>query len=264
VSPSCANLFSDLSVKDSDNAKLFQAKLELDRSQWTEAITTIGTLSPTLQATADVQTLLASAYAGRCGIDMLNLINGVSQSTGGLLFETLLETMTNATLANIDDCILAETTLNAIGAPAARTVDQNLLMTFVELGKMGAILNFRADLSGDNKYDRVNDITWNACNNADLPQHDAVGDAASADQFVYSVSVMYQSLLASGSTIAQADLANITTICTAGAFCNVASPAAVTGPQRTAIRGMISEDQSVGLGTVWGHGKDSVAAACGN
>jgi hypothetical protein len=245
---SCANLFYDLSPKDTDKAKLFQAKLELDQSQWDDAITIIASMSATYQAKREVQVLKASAYAGRCGIDMLNLINSISNGTGTeKLFGTLMIAMHDATLSSVTDCITAETTLNAIGAAAARTVDENLLMTFVEFGKIGAILHIKADLDDDD----VVDAGFDACDNNDLPRLDLdlPNDYATATQLVVALSTAVTSLQASGSTIAQSDLADLTAVCNPGGgsnICTATTAASVTDPMRMTMRAIVNANE-VGL-----------------
>ncbi|MEQ1875016.1 MAG: hypothetical protein ABL958_00125 [Bdellovibrionia bacterium] len=252
---SCANLFSELSEKDSDKAKLYDAKRLLDQSQWSDAITKLNSLSSTYAVRRDVRALLASAYAGRCGIDMLNLINAITNaSPSEKIFVTLLKTMTDATLTSIDDCALAESTINAIGVTGDRTVDENLLMTFVEFGKIGAILNLRGDLDDDNNFDSAaGDAGFDPCDNADIPRLDAVGDQASASQLVASFAILITSLQASGSTIAQTELGELTAICAQGGgandICNVTDASAVTDDQRKTIRAIVTANE-VGLSII--------------
>jgi hypothetical protein len=249
---SCSNLFSDLSEKDSNKAKLYDARRLLDQSKWTEAIEKLNSLSTSYLLRRDVRALLASAYAGRCGIDMLNLINSITNADSNeKLFVTLLKTMANSALTNIDDCILAETTLNGIGTETERTVDENLLMTFVEFGKIGAILNYRADLDDDNNFSSTGgDSGFDACDNGDLPQNDTGSDKASASQLVASFAILILSLQASGSTIASQDLSDLTAICAQGGgandICSATDASSVTDDQRKTIRSIITANE-VGL-----------------
>jgi len=245
---SCANLFSELSEKDSDKAKLYDAKRFLDQSKWTEAITKIQSLSATYAARRDVKALLASAYAGRCGIDMLNLINAISSAQPSeKLFTTLFNAMASATAAEIDDCAEAEEALNSIGVVADRTVDENLLMTFVEFGKIGAILNVVADTNDDNTLDPA----FDACNDTLLKIDDAAaGNKANANQLVAALATAITSLQQTGSTIAQTDLSDLQGVCNPGAaqynICTATDAASVTTDQRKAIRAITNANE-VGL-----------------
>lgn len=261
---SCANFFGELSDKTTDKARLYDAKRFLDQSKWTEAIEKINLLSPEYQARRDVRALLASAYAGRCGIDMLNLINAIN--TGGSsekLFVTLLKTMTNASVTTIGDCMLAETTLKLIGNETVRTVDENLLMTFIEFGKIGAILNFRADIDDDNLFDSAaGDAGFDACDNADIPQNDTVTDYASMSQLVVSISNLVLSLSASGSSIAGASLTALVALCSQGGtnVCNITDTSAVGDNERKVMRAIINANE-VGL-TVVNDTTDNVVLTC--
>jgi hypothetical protein len=265
---SCSNVFSDLSERTTNKAKLFQAKLLLDRSDWDGAIAAIESLSTSYQIRRDVRALLASAYAGRCGIDMLTLIDGISNGSAPRLLMQLVETMADATLTAVDDCILAETTLDSIGTAAERTVDENLLMTFVQFGKIGAILNVKADVDDNNQFDVTGDAAFDACDPADMPENDTPTDKASLDQLVASIAILVTSLQASGSEIAGDSLDDLLLACdgASGTFniCTATDSASVTADQRTTMTGIIREAESVGLGinTTVGPPYNVVSSAC--
>lgn len=242
---SCSNLFSDLSDRDSNKAKLYDAKRALDRSEWSVAIEKLSSLSSTYLLRRDVRALLASAYAGRCGMDFLNLVDAISNSTDsdGTLFKTLLATMDDATDASILDCGLAETTLNSIGTADERTVDENLLMAFVQFGKIGAILNFLADTDGNNQFSSTGDSAFDPCQNTSLPEADTASSKASANQLVASLAILIEALEATSSTIAEEDLGDLQAICdqagTVNDICSATDASAVTTDQRRTIRAII-------------------------
>ncbi|HEX4925080.1 MAG TPA: hypothetical protein VFV50_13390 [Bdellovibrionales bacterium] len=242
---SCSNLFTDLSDRDSNKAKLYDAKRALDRSDWTVAIEKLNSLSSTYLLRRDVRAMLASAYAGRCGMDFLNLVDAISNNTdpAATLFKTLMATMTDATDASIIDCYTAESTLNSIGVASDRTVDENLLMAFVQFGKIGAILNFLADVDGNNEFSTPGDAAFDPCQNTSLPESDTATSKASANQLVASLAILIEALEATSSTIAQDDLGDLQAICdqagTVNDICSATDASAVTTDQRRTIRAII-------------------------
>lgn len=251
----CPNVFKEMSPKDSDKALYYQAKMYIDSRDYTSAITTLNLLSNTYLARREVQGTLAGAYAGRCGLEMLTMINNMNNGTGGRLFQILFNAMARSTASKIADCVSAENVLKALGDQNNRTAEENLWMTFISLAKIGAVLNF----DGDTNVDGTLDAAFDQCSNVYLSQ-------AHANEIVTALSQFILSLTAAGSTIAGSQLTALNTICTslnAGApnICATTSTSNVTAAMRTAIRGVIGENQSVGLGKCVG---DALTCSCGN
>src|ERR1700683_4908466 len=67
------NVFSNFPSTNTDQSIIDTATNEIDQSQWTAAIATLQTLSPGTLASESVQVLLATAYAGRGGLNFLAL-----------------------------------------------------------------------------------------------------------------------------------------------------------------------------------------------
>jgi hypothetical protein len=261
ASLSCSNVFTELAVKDTDRAKLFAANQYVDESNWTQAIATIGTMTAEMQASRDVQVLLASAYAGRCGVDSLSILDHMTNLGSDLLFGALMSVMANSSQSTLADCIQAETILKAIGDESARTVNENLLMAILELGKIGAVLNIKGDIDGDNQYTSSGDSSFDPCTDASLPPSDTATDKASADEIVYSLAVASLSLTAAGGSIGGDSATAIAALCTAGIPCSsLTQPSDVQSAHRTLIRGAIRENQNVGLKICSGN---AVLCACG-
>src|SRR4051812_28398315 len=71
---SCLNLYSELADKNSDAALFYEAKDYSNQKDFDSAINVIeGQMGAGYQARRDVQVFLASAYAGRCGLEYLQM-----------------------------------------------------------------------------------------------------------------------------------------------------------------------------------------------
>jgi hypothetical protein len=141
-STGCSNAFKELSNQTSDDALLFQAQQEINLRQWSNAINTILSTSPASQSKRESKYQLASAYAGRCGLDLVSMSMELTDSLGANnLLPALLGIMRTSTAANLDDCKLAEETVLSIHVSAAqRTEDENILLAFIEFAKIGTAL----------------------------------------------------------------------------------------------------------------------------
>lgn len=257
LNASCANVFQEMADKESDKAKLYSARLKLDKSDWGGAIDLLNSLSTTFQARRDVKALLASAYAGRCGLDFIDLSDKIQNAGATSFFPILLTAFRGKTSTNLADCLLAETTLNSIGAtPSARDANENLLMAFVAMAKIGVILAERAD--GD--ADGVVDATFRPChtdgttgttqlpNGPALPYNDATELVTGLSQFMLNLAAV-GSGDAGGSTFDE-----IQAFCDLLAdppfsvdICSTTDRTAVTATQRRAIRAALSDNSGFGF-----------------
>jgi hypothetical protein len=165
---SCSqNALLESAKRDTDAALLFEAKKKMNSSLWTDAITMIGRMSAAGQAERATKVTLASAYAGRCGLDLIRLADQISNSAGTNFFSLLGSSMRAATAPSVTDCIAAETTLLAISSdPTALTADENMMLSFIGFSKIGAILAAYADLDDDGSAD----AGFDACDTADIPE----------------------------------------------------------------------------------------------
>ncbi len=244
-SASCTNIFTEAADKTSDQAKLFDARKKIDSGDWTGAITKILSMSATAQAQRDVRALLASAYAGRCGLDVLALISNITSSAGNPFFKILMNAFVGATASKVADCRLAEDTINLISTNAGlRTTDENLLMAFIGFSKVGAILSFDADTNSDLTVD----VGYDPC---------AALDDTQAAELITGMANAIISFQASGFTVGDGtQMTTINTFCGvasgAGApICTITDTAQVTvALYRQSIRGLVHEAQDgIGLGT---------------
>lgn len=241
------NAFLESAKRDTDAALLFEAKKQMNGSQWTAAIDTLLRMSPTGRAERSAKTALASAYAGRCGLNLIRLADQLSNSSGSSgLFALFMTAMQSATTSSIADCVEAEEVLRSISAdPASRSVDENSMLSFVEFSKMGAILSTYADTNDDGTADP----SFDACDTGDIPE-------AMVRQFGTGMTLAIEGLNASGSSLGSALATAVSGACAALAgvdpaydFCSITDPADFTADQVKALSGLIHSQDDPGLGT---------------
>ncbi len=127
------NIFEDLADNDGPAAKIESAYIALNSGDYAGAIVLLeqlcGTDFSNPACDADTAALLASAYSGRAGLDVINLITNAS--TGGITSFGSVSTLIPApTAANQADLSNAVTLLSSL---PAKTPDQNLQMAVVAL-----------------------------------------------------------------------------------------------------------------------------------
>jgi hypothetical protein len=240
------NAFLESAKRDTDAALLFEAKKQMNSLQWTAAINTILKMSAAGLSDRSAKVALASAYAGRCGLNLIRFADQLSSAGSSGLFALFLSALKTATTSSVADCISAEQSLISISSdPALRTVDENLMLSFIGFAKMGAILASYADLDDDGTADSG----FDACDTSDIPQ-------AMVRQFGTGMTLAIQGLNASGSTLGSSLATAVTSACTALAgvnpaynFCAVTDPSAFTTNQVKALSGLMHSQDAPGLGT---------------
>jgi hypothetical protein len=155
----CANIFSEMADKNTDKALLYETKRQLGKGEWDAAINQINLMSTEYQTRRDVKVLKASAYAGKSGLDFVDLAVALQNGGTSSIFSILLSARSNANLASLNNSILAEDILKGIGTEANRTAEENLLMAFLSLVKVGNILNINGNKDGDTSFD----AGWDTC-----------------------------------------------------------------------------------------------------
>lgn len=257
INLSCANAFQEMADKSTDKAKFYDAKLKLDKSDWTGAITVLTSLSTNFAARRDVKIVLASAYAGRCGLDFIDLANKIQNAGATSFFSVLLSAFAGRTAVHLADCLAAEATIASISATVGgRESNENLLMAFVALAKMGVILAIRADTNADSAVD----ATFLPChldgatgftvlpNGPVAPYSDATELVTGLSSFILSLSAVGAGD-AGGSTFDEID-----TYCDLIAgppyntpICDTTDRTLVTADQRRAIRAALSDNSGFGF-----------------
>lgn len=242
---SCDNLYEEMASKDSEEAILYAARMALSSGDWDEAISQFARLSTSTLAETDVVVDRASAYAGRCGLDFLNLADLIDNIGTTPLLKLLMDNFPTTVSTNLADCKLAEDLLKTVADTngVVSTERGRFLMAFSSLAKIGVILNYRADADDDQNVD----AGWDPCDGngaTDLPQND-VSEIGTA------IVLFYKNLqgFSYGADLTQ----QIDDICTAidGTpydFCDEIDISGITDTHRQLIRGIIRDtDDGIGL-----------------
>lgn len=233
------NVFNDISNKNSDAAKIDDVINLIDKGLWNDAVLKLQTLSPSGQAQRSVQVLFATAYAGRGGLDVLNLANSLSSASSSTsIFTTLMKSFKGATIGNFNDQTVAEGYIQGISLNASgRTSDENLLMIFIEFAKLGTLFAARADTNADG----VLDATYNSCT-----AHNAFESA----HIVTALGILVDALAETGSAIANQSTSTLTSFCSLyNGACNTLQVGSTTLLQQQTGRTLAGETHlAVGLG----------------
>lgn len=265
LSCSDVNLFEEFGDKTSDDAKYFEARRLTDKGQYSAAITQYQGMSAAYLAKREVAADYASAYAGNCGLDFLNLISALEGLASSRLFPIFMQAFTGATTAHIESCISAQEIIENISASASsRTLDENLLMTFIQFAKMGRIFSITADLDSN----AVVDAAYDACDNTDFPENEVREVGSSLVHIIASLTAV-----GSESNIADGALTDISTLLNSisevydfcddtpdgSGNCTNTDPSSFDANQIRAIRTFVNENDAIGLGSCNG---DFTACLC--
>lgn len=248
----CQNVLTESAKKDTDEALLYEARRLIDAEDYSEAVTKIQAMSTTGLAQRETKAVLASAYAGACGLNLVGLANDLSNAGATTLFNALLYAMKSGSSTTSAECKNAETALLSISTTAAsRTEDENIFLAFVEFAKLGSIMASSADSDGDG----VVDAGFDACSSAAISDAD-IGEVGTA------VTISLASIQASGSTAAGSAISSISSVCTDidnalkvalgdpsySGFCNKTDASSWSAAEIKAIRSLTRSNE-VGLAT---------------
>lgn len=239
----CGNIFKQMSRSTTDEALLFSAKMHMDEGSWALAIADFDSMSASFKTDREVKALHASAYAGKCGLRFLQFVDAFSTNTSPIL-AFLFAQFPASTATLQSDCIQAETLLKQIGNESVRNGDENFLMAFVSLAKVGVILNKSADTDVNNTVDN----TFNPCT--------TIVDA-DANELVTGIAIAITSLTAVGASMGGIT-SSFSTVCgqLGGGtnFCSVTDHTTVAPADminyRNGVRSMVKEGASMGLGNL--------------
>lgn len=242
------NLLEDFANKNSDQALLYQTKININARDWDSAIVSFGKMSTGFQAQRENQVLLASAYSGRCGLDFLQLVQPLGNLGTTLLLRFLMQTYPGGTAPRLSDCVTSEGLLNGVAAlPANRSLNENLLVVFNGFAKIGVALSKNADLNQDG----IPDAGFNACSTTSMSDSDAAEVAVSLANILNSLNA-----ISASSNIASGQLSSVSGLCSQVAtlqpsynFCTLTQASSITANQLKGVRSIIQENQYLGIGS---------------
>ncbi|MBC7741764.1 MAG: hypothetical protein H7061_06190 [Bdellovibrionaceae bacterium] len=152
------NLLTDLSSKSTDDALLENAQKALNIEDYQTAITYINRMSTVGKARPVAKEILASGYAGQCGLNFVDYISSLSTAGSVSMFK-LLSIPFVGRAVDSSLCLTSLTTMDSIAASPLRTVNQNAFTAIVGMSLMGTAIRSTTDLlpvNGDGIADAAN------------------------------------------------------------------------------------------------------------
>lgn len=239
----CSNVLAPFADTTTDPAIYYQAQMAINARDYSTAITLMQKLSAGYFSRREVQDTYASAYAGLCNLDLLQVANNLSGASGNL-FVVLMQGFEKGTAPIITDCQQAETIIRTIGdSPTQRTNDENVFLVFVEFATIGNIMSYVADTNNDG----VPDPAFAQCNLNPLTDALVAQVGASLAEASLSLAQVGGSLGGAGATA-------VSDICTAlkgtgTDYCSKTHTSDWSAADIKLFRGVIAASQGVAAGT---------------
>lgn len=250
------NLYKEMANKDADDALIFDAKTAVNAQNYDDAINIITLqVSTNGQTKAEARETLASAYAGKCGLNFVNYVDALANATSGSAFQLAASPFVGVTV-NSNYCLLSLHTLDLIGSYATRTVDQNAFAAVVGMVLMGTSTRSATD-NVPSLGDGIQDSPNISCSTTD----------AQIDQIVLGYGYMATNFAALTSTqlgsSSSAAFSNSIAVCqsVAGSACTITDQTQITQNIRDTMRDLLNTSQ-YGVGTANGSNPILIPAAC--
>lgn len=254
---SCSkNIYKASASTDSDDSLLVDAKAAVNAFSYQSAIDII-TLQMTAAGQGAVSTkeVLASAYAGKCGLNFVMFLDSLSHATSGTGFG-LMMTPYVGIVADPDSCLLALNTLETIGTSAQRTANENAFAAVVGMSLIGSQVRTAVDVAPTNG-DGTIDGSVCAMTNA---QVDKV--ILGLGHMIQNFSYLTVSQLGGSSQTAINGIINVCTSIPGITSCTIIDPAQITQPLRDTMLDLLNTDD-YGVGAVHTAGNPvAIAGAC--
>ncbi len=254
---SCAqnNLFTEMASKNSDEALLFEAQKAVNEQRYNEALAILTSMSASAQQRVAAREVLASAYAGKCGLNFLDYTERLASASSASAFRLMSDPFLGVAVSPAD-CLNSLQTLDLIGTKAQRTVNQNAFAAVVGMVLIGSATRIYTDntpLGGDGVQDVV-DVSC-GLTNAQI-DHVVLGYAYMATNF----DALSTSLIGSSSSTAISDIINVCTVI-AGTACANTDPALITDPIRNTMKDLLNTVE-YGVGAANGSNPLLIPVSC--
>ncbi|AGH96206.1 hypothetical protein [Pseudobdellovibrio exovorus] len=254
---SCTNVLGELGDANSDEALLYEAKAAVDNKKYQEAIDIITQrVSWEAQQSVQAKEILASGYAGRCGLHFVNYTQKLIAVTSPTpsVFKMLASPFVydpqpvppDESVKHIspESCVLALQTLSAIDTRTAKHNTFAAVLGMVLVGTATRLYTDNVPVGGDGITDFLSPSgsipTSTACelDNTQV-DHVILGYGHMVENFQYlSVDQIGQ-----GSSSTIQDAINV-----CGGSCATTDPAQITGTMRFAMRSLMNT-ADYGVGT---------------
>lgn len=248
------NFLREISDRDTDAALLFDAQTAINSLDYDSAINILtNQLSSSAQTKSEARELLASAYAGKCGLNFIDFTTGLSEATSGSAFSLASQPFVGVEV-NATYCLTSLQTLDLIGTNAERTVDQNAFASVVGMVLMGSATRLYTDnnpVNGDGAQDAA-DISCSLTNDQ-------------IDEIILGYGYMAQNFSALSSQIGSASSTFSGSISTcesvAGSVCQITNPASIDATLRDTMKDLLNTTQ-YGIGTFDANSEILIPTAC--
>ncbi len=233
---SCSqNFLQDLSSTDPDLVYYEKALNAVNIEDYDKAITILTTqVSLAGQTFPKMRELLASAHAGKCGLNFIEYTSKLAAQTTGSAMFNLMSPFVQI-VVDPASCRTALRTIELIGPTNLRTTNQNIFASITGMVLIGAGLRGYADIApplGDGAAD------INLCTGFTDAQVDDI--IIGFGFFNKNFSAVSSSVIGSFSSTNFGDVANLCTAAVGAAACTVTDPANITAPMRDAFRDLIN------------------------
>ena len=116
------NLLGEFGKKNFDEALLVEAEIALNNRDYDRALLLYSSLSADFQGERETILKISSAYAGKCGLDFLTLVETLSDVDATSVFELLFAAFPDSSSDTRSACQEAETRLRGIGSETERSI----------------------------------------------------------------------------------------------------------------------------------------------
>jgi hypothetical protein len=236
-SSSCGvNTLGTFSDRDTDAAKLEDAKKSINSnpSDYDTAIAKILAMSSEAQGTLEVKKILAGAYAGKCGLNFLSFVRGLTTPGAASIFAKLMIAMQSQT-PDLPSCTQAENVILSLGSAANRPANVNFFFAIYGFSKIGLYLRAYADPDGSGTVE----APFDSCSSAQLPDeainNTFTGLGIALENIGTVLSVISQSAFGTEVVNFQAQCE----VLLGSGNCNITNTSLVTGPMRNFMRDIL-------------------------
>jgi hypothetical protein len=228
------NILSTESSQDSDDQYYSEALNLLNGQNYEESILILTTkISAEARATVKVRQLLASGYAGKCGLNFIDYTSRLSNASSGSALMIMMTPFVQRD-AFPDFCKQAIDVMEQIGSTETRTVNQNIFSSILGMVLLGTSLRSSADQSpllGDGTAD------VDICAGVTDEQIDNM--IIGFGYFSKNFSSVSSSMIGSHSTQVMTEI-NSTCQTVAGTSCQITNSSQITPSLRSAFRDLVN------------------------
>jgi len=245
INLSCGgNLYEPMSNKTSHAAIIEEIKNLVNDLRFTEAITLIEGSTNLVITDRNEKMLMASAYAGACGLTFAEVFESLSTAAGSPMYFAM--SAFTSKVVDPPKCYTAQLWIERIGAAGVRSTSENIAMFLIGFAKVGTYLRYRADTDATTGIgDGVVDAGYDSCDNTDMPRNEI-------KQVLTGIGLMIENIAALGTNLSgdmSGEITDIETSCASvGLTCEITDPTAISDADADFFRDAIKSDRTNEVG----------------